>query len=487
MPRNQAFNPYMASWEYVPDGEPHIVGDRLYVYGSHDLFNGLSFCLGDYVCWSAPLNNLGDWRYEGAIYKREQDPHAPASRLTKGFAAPDMVQGGDGRYYLYYFFLGTRTIAVAVSDTPAGKYEFYGYVKYKDGTPIGKRNEPLQFDPGCFKDDDGRVYLYTGFAFTGNPVLLNGAKPTKKGPMWFELDSNDMLTVISGDEPHYLGVLTGEEAKGTPYEAQPFAEASSMRKFDGKYYFIYSSLHSHNLCYAVSDSPTGGFTFGGVLVSCGDIGLPGVRDTNHAHNFTGNTHGSLIEINGKHYVFYHRHSNRKQSSRQACAEAIRFINGKFYQAEMTSCGLNEGPLEGRGTYPSYIACNLWGKKGTRFYSMIPLTKRGYPYYTQKGKDRPGDVVGEDQYIANMSDGSTCGFKYFDLTKTKKLSVCIKGNPKGILEILAEENGEPVTKTALSPTKGRESFSCDFHIEGVSALYLRFRGKGKFDFYSLTLE
>ena len=55
-----------------------------------------------------------------------------------------------------------------------------------------------------------------------------------------------------------------------------------MRKFNGKYYFIYSSLNSHNLCYAVSNRPDVGFEFGGILVSCGDIGLPGVPDVKHA-------------------------------------------------------------------------------------------------------------------------------------------------------------------------------------------------------------
>ncbi len=42
MKTKQAVNPYMPSWEYVPDAEPHVVGDRVYVYGSHDIFNGLN-------------------------------------------------------------------------------------------------------------------------------------------------------------------------------------------------------------------------------------------------------------------------------------------------------------------------------------------------------------------------------------------------------------------------------------------------------------
>ena len=56
--KQQAFNPYLPSWEYIPDGEPYVFGDRVYVYGSHDYFNGYVFCMGDYMGWSAPVNDL---------------------------------------------------------------------------------------------------------------------------------------------------------------------------------------------------------------------------------------------------------------------------------------------------------------------------------------------------------------------------------------------------------------------------------------------
>jgi hypothetical protein len=60
---SQVFNPYLPSWEYVPDGEPHVFGDRVYVYGSHDRFGAPIFCVNDYVCWSASVDDLTDWRY----------------------------------------------------------------------------------------------------------------------------------------------------------------------------------------------------------------------------------------------------------------------------------------------------------------------------------------------------------------------------------------------------------------------------------------
>ena len=70
----QIVNPYLPSWEYIPDGEPYVFGDRVYVYGSHDKFNGDFYCMLDYVCWSAPVDDLGDWRYEGVIFRKDQDP-----------------------------------------------------------------------------------------------------------------------------------------------------------------------------------------------------------------------------------------------------------------------------------------------------------------------------------------------------------------------------------------------------------------------------
>lgn len=479
----QAFNPYLPSYEYIPDAEPHIVGDRVYIYGSHDLFNGLTFCLGDYVCWSAPLNDLGNWRYEGVIYRREQEPHVHGSRILLGMAAPDMVQGADGRFYLYYFIGGTKKISVAVCDTPAGKYQFYGYVKYKDGTPIGKKNEPYQFDPGVFMDTDKKLYLYTGFGLKDNPILLMGSKPTMHGPMVYELDTTDMLTVIEG--PSYIGVAGEDESKGTPYENHAFMEASSMRKFGDTYYFIYSSMQSHELCYATSTNPKHGFKFGGTLVSCGDIGIGESKDVKHAKNNTGNTHGSLIEINGKYYIFYHRHSNRKQSSRQACAEEIKFEDGKFYQAEMTSCGLNKEPLKGKGIYPSFIACNLYGSDGTRFLTMIKHKKGKTPYLTQDGKDRNS---GEDQYIANVCNKSVIGYKYFNTKNTSEIAIKIKGNASGIVTVRESEKGKILARIPILPTKKQTVFRNIFsNGNEKQALFFSFIGKGSFNFYSFLLK
>ena len=121
--KQQAFNPFLPSWEYVPDGEPYLFGDRVYVYGSHDFFGGDVYCMGDYVCWSTPEDNLGDWRYEGVIYRKDQDPHN--TDLQRNLYAPDVTIGPDGRYYLYYVLSTWGVVSVAVADRPAGPYEFF--------------------------------------------------------------------------------------------------------------------------------------------------------------------------------------------------------------------------------------------------------------------------------------------------------------------------------------------------------------------------
>ena len=96
--KHQAMNPYLPAWEYIPDGEPYVFGDRVYLYGSHDMYNGFVFCMGDYMGWSAPVDDLSDWRCEGVIYPRTADPMNADGIMC--LYAPDVTRGPDGRYYL---------------------------------------------------------------------------------------------------------------------------------------------------------------------------------------------------------------------------------------------------------------------------------------------------------------------------------------------------------------------------------------------------
>ena len=454
--KKQAFNPYLPSWEYIPDGEPYVFGDRVYVYGSHDQFNGYVFCQGDYVCWSAPVDDLGNWRYEGVIYPATSDPFNPDRSMC--LYAPDVTVGPDGRYYLYYVLDKVSNVSVAVCDTPAGKYEFLGYVHYPDGTLLGNRpGDEFQFDPGVITEN-GKTYMYTGFCGRGDK--------SRHGSMLTVLDS-DMLTVI--EDPVFV-VPGSAYSAGTSFENHAFFEASSIRKIGDTYYFIYSSEVMHELCYATSKDPRGPFTYGGVLVSNGDIGLANGKPANMSVGQIGNNHGSMVEINGEWYIFYHRQTNGSWFSRQGCAEKLTVeADGSIKQVEMTSCGLNGGPLEGRGEHPAYLACNLF------MVDDEGNPRRGNAaYVTQDGRD--GDeVLG---YIGNVNRGMVAGFKYFKCEGIKEVSITTRAYIHGEFEIKTAIDAEPLATIRVEGTNIWTKYTAPINLpDGVYAFFIHFKGTG----------
>ncbi|MDR3275972.1 MAG: family 43 glycosylhydrolase [Treponema sp.] len=484
--KKQAFNPFLPSYEYIPDGEPYVFDNRVYVYGSHDCFNGTEYCMNDYVCWSAPVDDPGNWRYEGLIYKKDQDPGNRDGKRC--LFAPDLQKGPDGRYYLYYAVNGLSVMSVAVCDSPAGRYEYYGAVHYPDGGVIGElpgdSREFCQFDPGVLVDDDGRVYLYSGIAPRKPPAGQDDSRGRyHKGAYLMELEQ-DMLTVKRGPE---LIFRRAGEAGGSGFEGHEFFEASSLRKVQGKYYFIYSSINGHELCYAVSGRPDGGFCYGGVIISNGDIFLKG-RRAEDALYYTGNNHGSIVEIQGQWYVFYHRQTNLHQFSRQACAEPISFrADGSIPQVEMTSSGLNGGALAGHGEYEARIACNLYLPGDLMFYPHNRrLLPEGRPYMTQDGGDRED---GPNQHIANFRQGAVAGFKYFQIQDAASITITVRGDAKGLVQVSALPEGKAAANLCIAP-QGRDwqEFSAPIALEtGKTALYFSFRGSGSFDFLKFRLE
>lgn len=463
--KKQAFNPYLPSWEYIPDGEPYVFGDRVYIYGSHDFYNGYVFCMGDYVCWSAPVDNLGDWRYEGVIYPKIADPLNKEGKMC--LYAPDVTIGPDGRYYLYYVLDHVPVVSVAVCDEPAGKYEFYGYVHYEDGTRLGEKpgDEP-QFDPGVLTEGN-ITYLYTGFCGRGDK--------SRHGAMCTVLEP-DMLTIKEAPVFVVPGV---EYEQGTGFEGHAFFEAPSIRKKGDTYYFIYSSTPMHELCYATARNPVEKFAFGGVIVSNSDIGIGTYKPADLPAAYGANNHGSIVQILDEWYIFYHRQTNGTWYSRQGCAEKIQILpDGTIPQVEITSCGLNGGPLTGKGEYPAYICCNLF----TDQPSMYVGGDR-FPKVMQDGRD--GDE--EPGYIGNMQDSATAGFKYFKFEGISAIHISVRGYTGGQFEVRTQMDGEVLARIPVINSNVWETYTADLQIpDGVGALYLTYRGGGNASLKSFTL-
>ena len=471
-----ALNPYLPEYEYIPDGEPHVFGDRIYIYGSHDHFDGKVFCMGDYVSYSASVKDLTKWRFEGVIYSRTADPRMADG--THYLWAPDVVRGKDGRYYLYYCPDDKiRSIGVAVCDTPAVNYEFLGIVQDQDGGYLGERPEDtIAFDPGVFIDDDGEIYLYCG----NGPRTKRDIGKEPKASVVVKL-CDDMVTMK--EEPRKLLPTLGE-GEGTGYEGHEFFEASSIRKIGETYYLVYSPVTLHQLCYATSKYPDRGYRFGGVLVSNADLFEE--DPASKMQNTYGNNHGSIEIIDGQYYIFYHRPTHRSMYSRQGLAEKITLRpDGSFEQAHMTSQGVNPGPLPAKGVYPASCVSLLHGKKAPAIAHPLAMGKR-HPYLTQDGPDFPIETMPEDavpprQFITCGKSGTAACFRYFDITEPANIAVKLRGNMKGTIHVRTSETGPDCGTIPVRPVEGWKVFRGDVAVPvGVQEIWFVFEGRGRLE-------
>ena len=483
--KSQVMNPYLPSWEYVPDGEPHVFGDRLYIFGSHDRLHGKGFCLNDYVGWSAPLDDLSDWRCDGVIYQKTQHPGNAEGK--RSLYAPDVAQGPDGRFYLFYGLAEDTQLAVAVSDTPTGKYSFYGFVHDAKGDSWGQRpGDFMPFDPAVLVDDDGSIHLYAGQGPMFRLGMKKAYKRHERNTAYHVQLAEDMLTMLDEPKPLIPSLLN---SKGTSFEGHEIFEASSIRKYNGKYYFIYSSVLNHELVYAMSDLPDGGFEYRGILTSNGDIGLKDQpvdrRGKPIPRYYIGNNHGSVELINGRYFVFGHRETDRSMFSRQGYADPIEMTpDGCFVQAERTSTGLNGMPFQGVGAYEARIACQLYSKDGAAFSSAFVQNKR-HPCITQDGEDREGEP---GQYIANMVNGAVAVFKTFSMGAARKITVTTRGKGNGALIVRdVPHDGTELARIPVSAAPAWHESTAAIKAEGDMALYFTYEGKDAIDFLSFRLD
>jgi hypothetical protein len=469
-----ATNPYLPLYEYVPDGEPRIFQDRLYVYGSHDVSGGDWFCLDDYVVWSAPLDDLGNWRYEGISYRKNQDPHNRDGKWE--LFAPDVVQGNDGKYYLFYCLRMQREFGVAVGNSPAGPFEFYGHIHHPDGTIL---SENMPYDPSVLVDDDGRVFLYYGF--TGEEIAKRLGADVSPGCMVMELES-DMLTVKQKPQ---ICLPRNKDYTGAEYGGHCYYEGPSMRKINGRYYLVYSSEVCHELCYAVSDSPMDGFRYGGVIVSNGDIGLNGRQ---YPVCLPGNNHGGLVCVGGQYFIFYQRHTQCTQYSRQGCAEPITILeDGSIPQVEITSSGLNCAPLPAKGSWSAAYACHLTHADGEKVLRYREADTAVLPYITEENTTE--NRKAREHFIRNITDGTTIGFKYFAAEQVEKLTLALRGNGNGSFVVRLDDPSEgPVLGSVpVESSSSWQDTAMDVKWNGTNALYFIYEGTGSLDLKEITFS
>jgi hypothetical protein len=283
---------YLVPGDYMADPAVHVFNDRVYIYPSHDWESGIPendngdhFDMNDYHVFSTDDVMKGEVVDHGVVLRVADIPWAGRQLWDCDVACK------DGRYYMYFPLKDQNDIfriGVAISDRPEG--------------PFIPQPDPIRgsysIDPAILQDGDD-YYMYFGGIWGGqlqryrdNKALEAAAFPADNEPALpsrvVKL-SKDMLQFA--EEPRAVIVLG---ADGKPLTAgedeERFFEASWMHKYNGKYYFSYSTGDTHLLCYAIGDNPYGPFTYQGVILT------PVVGWT---------THHAIAEYHGKWYLFHH--------------------------------------------------------------------------------------------------------------------------------------------------------------------------------------
>ena len=483
-------NPYLPLWEHIPDGEPYVFEDpdhpgkqRVYIYGSHDTERTM-YCGRDQVVWSAPVERPWEWRYDGVILdvktNRDGEP-LNGEGLSDVLYAPDvcLVVDDDGNktYYLYPNNMGGgRNTMVARSSRPDGPFEV---CNWSADNPYWTEGV-MGFDPGVLVDDDGRVYGYWGFSESHAGELDPETMATLK-PGTLAVD--DMVSNLNQE-----GVFR-------------FFEASSIRKIKDKYVFVYSRWTArgefglpdtnYTLAYAYSDHPLGPWTYGGTLIDgrARETGENG--EVIASASPWGNTHGSICEINGQWYVFYHRQTGLNEYARQAMVSPITVSveegpGGKVVisEGEYTSEGFALEGLNPLERHSAGIAC--WHTGGS-------YIEPGYG--TEDRFDAPWEPRNNMNRVVNNVDGAIVGYKYFNLGKTigcRHLKIRLQLVPEGMDGTItvwadrpwASQGGKAVGSILLTSDMPQESTELTIPVPelgrmtGKHALYFTFSSEVK---------
>jgi hypothetical protein len=283
---------------YTADPSAHVFEGKIYIYSSHDIDAGLPeddfgghFAMEDYHILS--MDSPTDIKVidHGVALHVKDVPWA-----ERQMWAPDAAFI-NGTYYLYFPAKckdGTFRIGVATSKNPAGPFK---------AQPEAIKGS-FSIDPCSFIDDDGKAYLYFGGIWGGQLQRWRTGKFIEQVKTPFDHEPADhepalcaKMARLTGDmlefdeKPRDVVIL---DENGKPLLAgdhnSRYFEAPWMHKYNGKYYFSYSTGDTHFICYAIADNPYGPFTYKGVLLN------PVIGLTNHH---------SIVEFKGKWYLYYH--------------------------------------------------------------------------------------------------------------------------------------------------------------------------------------
>jgi hypothetical protein len=371
---------------------------------------------------------------------------------------------GKKTYWLYPHSRGWRRVAmVCKGDRPNGPFTPVNLTA--DGTQC-LPGSLIDFDPSVFienitnkKDKDFdkgfRAYVFYGFQHSTACEL-------DQNTMYSKREGTELIDpfIPASSRDGKLLDKAGSEYKALYKGQNPldfnFFEASSIRQVGNKYVMVFSGYSGKEyglgntnsaLRYAFGDSPLGPWRSGGVLVDSRGIVLNAdgskLIETNAAHN----THGSLQEINGQWYVFYHRPPRGFGNARQPMVAPVKITWDKKPVAK--------GGMVKITAYDPYTKDNVWTAKASdgNEYTGAEVTSEGFqifglpPYnYYSAGiacfMYGPGsyqwmqdnfDVWNNSMDLAGIQNGGVIGFKYFGfggLAQDTKGVKAFEGTKKG---------------------------------------------------------
>ena len=413
---DRMLNPISPPGLYIADPEVRPMPDgRIYVYGSRDEPEHV-WCSHSYNVLST--SDLIHWNVEQMSFATT-GKGKQTNYTDRTLYAPDCIYH-NRKYYLYYCLEGGgEDEGVAVSSSPYGPFKEGMKIKGISG-----------IDPSVFIDDDGQGYLFWGQGYA------KGAKLSK-----------DMLTIEGAVHDSLL-----------TYEEHAFNEASSVRKRNGIYYYIYGGHQRHGesncatLNYATATSPFGPYTYRGVII-----------DNWGSNRRIVNNHGCIFEVDGQWYIAYHRPTHGGAMMRKACLEPITFNpDGTIQEVEMTTQGIG-GPMSPLLRMDAARACLMGGH--------VTVVAR-YPKY---------DIPVE--YLAEIRDGDYAYWKYYDFDQAEvKRFICKTwdNNRAAKIELrLDSPEGELIGVCELEPMQGETAYvlheASVKSVKGKHALVMVFRG------------